>query len=307
MKHILFFAAIIAVLLNSCGRGSSSKMELSDVQLTPVQQAKASTAKAFKSDAGDGMINAASADSTAAAPGSASPIIPQAGIPVDPDWDKKIIKTANVTLELKDYNTYNTAIHAKVKSNGAYIAQEQQTETDNQLMNEITIKVPVDKFDDVMNSFAGDGIKVVGKNISTQDVTGEVVDTKARLEAKKEVRDRYLQLLKQANNMKDILAVQDEINSIQEDIESAAGRVGFLTHSAAYSTINVKYYQFLNGVTAREIEPNFITKTGEAFKTGGEIITNIILFIISVWPLAIATVMLVVYFKKSNRKKVKEV
>ena len=63
--------------------------------------------------------------------------------------------------------------------------------------------------------------------ISTEDVTGEVVDTRARMEAKKQMRDRYLALLKQARNMKEILEVQTEINTIQEDIESASGRVGF--------------------------------------------------------------------------------
>ena len=280
---------------------------VSDIQLTPVKQAQAPAASLNRKEASSGVMDEAGKDTATGNYDFASPIVPQAGIPVDPDWDKKIIKTANVTLELKDYNSYNTAIHAKVRSYGAYIAQEQQTETDNQLMNEITIKVPVDKFDDIMTSFAGEGIKVTEKNISTQDVTGEVIDTRARLEAKKEVRDRYLQLLKQANNMKDILAVQDEINSIQEDIESAAGRVGFLVHSAAYSTINVKYYQFLNGVTAKEIEPGFLTKVGYAFKTGGDVITNIILFLISIWPLTIAATVLVIYFKKNSRRKIKEV
>ncbi len=37
--------------------------------------------------------------------------------------------------------------------------------------------------------------------------------------------------------MEDILQVQEEINEIQENIEAAAGRVHYLTHSAAYSTI----------------------------------------------------------------------
>jgi hypothetical protein len=52
-----------------------------------------------------------------------------------------------------------------------------------------------------------------------------VVDTRSRMEAKKQMRDRYLELLKQARNMKEILEVQQVINSIQEDIESGSGRV----------------------------------------------------------------------------------
>jgi len=58
-----------------------------------------------------------------------------------------------------------------------------------------------------------------------------MADTRSRLETKKEVRERYLDLLKQARNMKDILAVQNEINDIQEQMEGAAGRTG---HSLAF-------------------------------------------------------------------------
>src|SRR5690349_21385858 len=68
------------------------------------------------------------------------------------DWDKKIIKNAHVTLELKDYNAYNAALHNKLKSYGAYVAQEQQTQSDDQIANILSVKVPVDKFDDLMNS-----------------------------------------------------------------------------------------------------------------------------------------------------------
>ena len=94
-----------------------------------------------------------------------------------------------------------------------------------------------------------------------------------------------MELLKQAKTMKDILAVQEEVNNIQEDLEAASGRVAYLSHSAAYSTINLTYYQYLNGNSADTAEPSFLTKVKEAFATGGTIITNIVLFLVSIWPL----------------------
>jgi GR25 family glycosyltransferase involved in LPS biosynthesis len=305
MKRIFFYAAIMAVVLYACRNGQRAQLQVTDNTLVNAQTDAKAKGGYYKQNEMGLVADQSLVAADTAAMSVPPPFVPQSGAPNDPDWDKKIIKTANVTLDVKDYNAYNTAIHAKVKTFGAYIAQEQQAETDYQLVNNITIKVPVDKFEDVMNSFAGAGIKVVEKNITTEDVTGEVVDTKARLEAKKQVRERYLELLKQAKSMKDILDVQGEINTIQEDIESATGRVGYLVHAAAYSTINVKYYQYLNGVTARELEPSFLDKVGNAFKTGGEIITNIVLFAISVWPLCIAGVALVIYFKR-GRRKVKE-
>jgi hypothetical protein len=45
--------------------------------------------------------------------------------------------------------------------------------------------------------------------------------------------------------MKEILQVQQEINSIQEQMESASGRINYLSHQSAYSTIHLQYFQYL--------------------------------------------------------------
>jgi len=303
MKRNIFYAICIAVIALSCGKTSeiaeqSSALKNIEFAAPAADQKTASSDKALNKDK-EGI---AALDTTSIVQPSNDSVL-QSGGPGNIDWDKKIIKTAHVTLELKDYNAYNSGIHARLKGYGAYVAQEQQSETDAQIANEITIKVPVDRFDDLMNTLGGDGIKVLEKNISTEDVTGEVVDTKSRIEAKKQVRARYLELLKQAKNMEELLQVQNEVNAIQEDIESATGRVNYLVHSSSYSTINLKYYQYLNGLTSKDVEPGFFSKINEAFQNGASVITNLVLFFISIWPLVMAAVILVVYVRQQKLKK----
>jgi len=303
MKRNIFYAICIAVIALSCGKTSeiaeqSSALKNIEFAAPAADQKTASSDKALNKDK-EGI---AALDTTSIVQPSNDSVL-QSGGPGNIDWDKKIIKTAHVTLELKDYNAYNSGIHARLKGYGAYVAQEQQSETDAQIANEITIKVPVDRFDDLMNTLGGDGIKVLEKNISTEDVTGEVVDTKSRIEAKKQVRARYLELLKQAKNMEELLQVQNEVNAIQEDIESATGRVNYLVHSSSYSTINLKYYQYLNGLTSKDVEPGFFSKLNEAFQNGASVITNLVLFFISIWPLVIAAVIMVVYVRQLKLKK----
>lgn len=219
------------------------------------------------------------------------------------DWDKKIIKTAHITMELKDYSNYNKNIHNSIKRFGAYIAGEEQTQSSSTIENTITIKVPVEQFEDLMNSFSGDGIKILEKKITTEDVTAEVVDTKGRVEAKKEVRQQYLALLKQARSMKDILEVQNEINTITEELESASGRVKYLTHQAAYSTVNLKYFQYLNADNKPDEEPGFFTKIKDAFVSGATGIGSFIIGLIGVWPLLILIVAVIMGFRKWNNNK----
>jgi hypothetical protein len=296
MKQNIFYAVCIAVIAMSCDKAEqSSALKNIEFAIPSVDPAATSSNKEK-----EGM---AVLDTTSITIQSANDSVLQSGGPGNIDWDKKIIKTAHVTLELKDYNAYNNGIHARLKAYGAYVAQEQQSETDAQNANEITIRVPVDRFDDLMNTLGGDGIKVLEKNISTADVTGEVVDTKSRIEAKKQVRAKYLELLRQAKNMEELLQVQNEVNAIQEDIESATGRVNYLVHSSAYSTINLKYYQYLNGLTSKDVEPGFFSKLNVAFESGASVIMNLVLFFISIWPLVIVAIILLVYVRQLKLKK----
>ena len=203
----------------------------------------------------------------------------------NPDWDKKIVKNATVNLEVKNYKSFNEMLHADIKKYGGYIAQEEQNQTDYKIENTIAIKVPVNQFDDLVAILTSGDQKLVEKKISSEDVTTEVVDTKSRMEAKKQVRLKYLDLLKQAKNMEEILNVQNEINGIQEDIEAATGRIGYLSHSAAYSTINLTYFQVLDASAKNTGEVSYRSKVWQSFKNGWNWVGEVFIGIISIWPL----------------------
>lgn len=272
--------AIIAVLLMACGNATTSgkndnKVTIQDLTLDNYKSKKIEEQVA--TDTAKASIDNAYTPSTKQLVTAKEPLLV--------DWDKKIIKTANVILQLKNYAAYNASIHQNIKNYGAYIAGEEQSQTDGGIENIITIKVPVTQFEDLLQSFNEEGITVIQKKITSEDVTGEVIDTKARMEAKKQVRNRYMDLLKQAKNMKEILEVQQEINAVQEAIESGSGRVGYLTHAAAYSTINLRYFQYASGSNPTDSNPIFFTKLSAAFRDGGNIIGNLVLFFMSIWPL----------------------
>ena len=228
-----------------------------------------------------------------------SPVIKQ-------DWDKKIIKTANLNLEVKDYNVYNTSLREKLKQFGGYIAQEEQSQSEYKIENILTIKIPVDQFDDAVNSISSNVKDLNEKKITSEDVTTEVIDTRSRLEAKKQVRLRYLDLLKQAKNMEEILSVQSEINGIQEQIESAAGRMEYLQHSSSFSTIHLIFYQVLNGAAIDNDKPTFSTRITNAFRFGWNWIGELSIGIVSIWPLLLAVFGIIIFYKRSNRPKPKQ-
>ncbi len=220
------------------------------------------------------------------------------------NWDKKIVKTASLSAEIKDFNSFSKTVTEKVKRWGGYISHEQQNSTDYKIENTITIKVPVDQFEDAVNDLIKETKQINGRQISSEDVTTEFVDSKSRLEAKKQVRLQYLELLRKAKNMSEIIEVQKEINDIQEEMETVSGRINYLGHSSAMSTIQFTYFQILDA-NAKSGNQGFLTKFKNAFSNGWRWLEEVFLSIIVIWPLALLATFVFAIFKRKQFLKLK--
>ena len=218
------------------------------------------------------------------------------------DWDKKIVKNGNLTIEVKKIDEFHTVVRDAVKRAGGYIAREDQNKSDYKIENTVTVKVPVDQFESVIFSLTSNQDKIIERKISSEDVTGEVVDTRSRIEAKKKVRDRYLDLLKQARNMGEILQVETEINEVQEQIESASGRVNYLTHAAAMSTIQITYFQIVGQNIQEDKSPGFGERMINAFKSGGIWVGEFLIFLINIWPVMLSIFLLFFVLRRIKPK-----
>jgi hypothetical protein len=234
-----------------------------------------------------------------------NPQQPNATTVVNMDWEKKIIKNADLNLEVSDYNAYNQQVHASVKQWGAYVAQETQQASEYKKENAITIKVPVDQFDNIVTALTSGKEKVLVKKITSEDVTGEVVDTRARMEAKRQIRERYMDLLKQAKNMEEILQVQNVINDIQVQIESATGRINYLTHASAFSTIQLTFFQVIDANAVNPQPPGFGQRVLDSLKNGLSWMGELLLLVLNLWPLALLGVIIYWGIKKWRPAKVK--
>lgn len=230
--------------------------------------------------------------------GGQKPAAPPAA---NPDWEKKIIKTADLSVETKNFGAFARRLHDAVKRSGGYVAQEEQSQSTNEITNSVSIKVPVAGFEDLLQQLPADSDRLVDKKISTQDVTMEVVDTKSRLETKKEVRERYIELLRQAHKMDDILGVQREIDEIQEQMDQASGRIAFLGHSAAYSTINLKFYQILVPTAPVDESPSFYHRLTDALSDGWKGLSDLLIGLLHGWPLLIGLGVVGFWVRKALR------
>ena len=60
---------------------------------------------------------------------------------------------------------------------------------------------------------------------------------------KKEVEARYRELLTRATSVEEILKIEEQIGNIRTEIESAEGRLRYLSNQVQYSTLHVTFYE----------------------------------------------------------------
>lgn len=303
----LLAACSLLILLFSCNNGKGEKDAITtDAQLTELKKETPSSSltaeNAFKTNDEQDPIPVGTAQPPVNT--DSSPVQQPAKPAVHIDWDKKIIKTAQLKIEVKDFKSYTDKVHQTIKQFGGYIATEEQNLSDEKSEMVISIKVPVAQFEDMMNQLPGSDVKVMERKITSEDVTGEVVDTRSRLEAKKQMRLKYLDFLKQSKNMEEVLQVQNEINGIQEEIESASGRVAYLSQQSAFSTINLSFYQPMAGYKPEPESPSFGTRIASAFKTGASFVGELFIGLISIWPLLLVVAAIYIAWKKMRPSKV---
>jgi len=296
MKTKLFITvAICLFIFISCNRNNNSPEVKNDITTDQSLQTDQNVKQKQEQQIPSQKQPSAFKDSTNNTTGTTAPVYV--------DWDKKIIKTATVKIEVKDFKSYNDNFHKTLKQYGAYIAQEDQNLINERSEDVVAIKVPVEQFENLMNQLTGSNDKVLEKKITTDDVTREVVDTKSRLEAKKEMRQKYLEFLKGSKNMEEVLKVQNEINNIQEQMESATGRVDYLSHEALYSTIIITFFQPVDGYKPTDENPSFFTRVSHAFTIGGSWLANLLVALISIWPLWLAVGAGIIGWKKIKSPK----
>ena len=283
MKQLTIYMAAIAMILSACNSGGYKK-----------NNASATNEAAANSDKPEGQNPSPSRNKQKIILEQ----IPVNKTPAYENWDKKIIKNAFIRIELKNYAVFNQSIHTSLKDFGAYISEEEQNQAHDQKTNKVTIKVPVEQFENLINSLENDSTTVIEKKISSEEVGGDLVDTQSRIETKKQLREKYLGLLKDAKNMKEILGVQQEINGVQESIESASGRVKYLTHQSAYSTVHLQYFQNMQTGVPAESQSGYLVRLGNSFYASISVIGDLFVLIVILWPVILGVLIALIIWKK---------
>lgn len=219
------------------------------------------------------------------------------------EQDKKIIKDARVGLKVENYDSYRLTLDSAINSLNGYISNDNLDKNDFNIQCNLSIRMQAENFEKFLRHLENGDAKLLYKNVSARDVTEEFIDIEARLKTKKEVEKRYIQLLSRAHSIKDILAIEEKLRVIREEIEAKEGRLKYLRNQVAYSTIYLQITQELEYKYEPVKEKNFFQRLWKSLDKGWKGFITFLLFLFRIWPVILIGLAIFYYIRRIRRKK----
>jgi hypothetical protein len=296
MKKLLFSILIISFFLPSCkDLGNSAPDKEKNIMLNEEQTSAPETGKKDESSGylsvtgtdGVGFMDNKSLGNNAGAfknpeTKSISPISLDK-TKVVRKIPEKIIRTANIRFSVADYSKSRMDLEKLVLQSGGYISSENEQNNSWSKTNDMVIRIDNKDFYSLVNGLTPLAKNLDSKTISTDDVTAQFVDMESRLKSKRELESSYLMLLKKATTVQDILDVTSYLQSVREEIESMQGQLNLMQDQVSYSTINLTFYQTIEGGTAPD-EPGFFSRIATSFERGWNGLLDLLVGFVGAWP-----------------------
>lgn len=175
-----------------------------------------------------------------------------------------VIRTAYLQIEIADVDAARTRLEERIKAAGGYLSASSRYGTAAAPILEVTFRVPEASLNDLLASFRKEG-KLLGESVNSYEVTMQLVDLEARLKSLRASESAYLDLLKRASSVADVLAVQAELTRVRADIESYDAQRAALADQVAMSTITVQLSTPASPVADATKDFDLVREIGAAF------------------------------------------
>ncbi len=161
-----------------------------------------------------------------------------------PSGSSKIVKTGNLTMLVKNVEEASAHITDIRNLMGGQPGNATWSEYSPGVRSgDITIWVPSVRFDEAMLALKKLALRVENESIRADDVSAQFVDLTARLKNLHAAEAQYVEIMKRAGTINDILNVTNQLNSTRSQIEELQGQLDYLSHQVALSSIHISLTQ----------------------------------------------------------------
>lgn len=216
-----------------------------------------------------------------------------AGMPAPAYEIKRIdlqVRVSNLE-EAESWVKQQLAVHkGKVTGNSSYNEGHSRS-------TQLILQIPVKELDNWVKALeAQSDWKVQGKHLSANSIEQQYVDNSQRLKTRQALEQRYIELLQQAKNMADVLAIEEKLVTIRSEIELMQTEKNRMDDQISYAECSLRLEERLSA---------WQRLTREAlnqWREGWYVLVQFVLFLLRIWPLLLIGGLLFAWFSKRKRK-----
>lgn len=312
-KNVYILGLIISLALLGCGSSSKSEAAYADRSYDDYASAEAAAPEYEEAEYYNGDY-----DEPAMVTEEASAY--SAGEDVNAEIDESavedsakqksgrmLIKTVYMNVESEDVDVMMKKVEKRVDELGGYIESmnldnTKYSNSERKTAN-ITARVPVEKLDMFCDEVEGQS-NVLSKNSNAEDVTLKYVDMQSRMDSLQTEYDRISELLKQADELENIIELEKRLTDIRYEMQSYGSQLKVMKNQATYSTINLSITQVIEYTPVVVEEQTRLERLRDGFITNCKKVGNgivdffvglvIALPILLVWAVVIFVIVLVI-------------
>lgn len=294
LKNLLCTCAL-ALILFACVDGSSGSEYLRDASTSKVS---VSLDESEMEEYADIQMETPRTAESPSSPRS------ETTVPNAKPQPKRIIYTAAARARVENLDTAVARLTSAIEASGGFIASRHRTNNSYEKATELSIRLPADQLDGTLALLPRLAAEIDYQNLDSRDVTAQWLDLETRLQTKRDVRDRYIDILRnRAQKVEDILNAEDKIRVITEEIEAKEGQLRYLRDQVSLSTLTLSLYETVEyretGVTYTR---GFGSKFVSSLAYGWELVQDLVLGLVAVWPLLIICGLAIWLFRRWRRK-----
>lgn len=214
--------------------------------------------------------------------------------------DRMIIYNGYISLETDDIDGTLNRIRSLAEGYNGYVAGTSRSMIGNQALADITIRIPQNRFRSTIDDILTYG-KVLDERSTSEDVTEQYIDLKARLKNLEILEESLADLLNRTATIEEILKVEQELARIRGEIDSLQGQLNYLERNVTMSMIKVSLREPPSPFTPPGMD------WGETFETAIRglfaVISGLIILIIAILPLIVIIGIPAYYLQRRKRIK----
>jgi len=212
---------------------------------------------------------------------------------------RKLITTVNMETETEHYDDLMLWLNARIHEYGGYVEYSENYGNQNSRRSaSITIRIPATNLETFLTGLSQES-NVTYQSRSVKDITLNYVDVQSHKEALLVEQERLMQLLEKADNLQDLLSIEQRLTHVRYELESYESQLRTYDNQIDYSTIHLSIRE-VKVLTAPEPE-GFWERVTAGFKDDLEDVTDDLVefaidFLSSIPTLILWAVILVIAF-----------